>query len=125
TSPFTQYATTLSRDRRRCNGRLGYPQTTFGRAHDVAARRIALASHFCRSNLSPGAHCWRILPRNEHSLTGETAPMDATPNLDLPYIMGAQAQKHVTHNEAIRKLDALVQLAVLDRDLTAPPTSPA
>lgn len=51
--------------------------------------------------------------------------MDATPNLDLPYIMGAQAQKHVTHNEAIRKLDALVQLTVLDRDLTEPPVSPS
>lgn len=51
--------------------------------------------------------------------------MDATPNLDLPYIMGAQAQKHVTHNEAIRRLDAVVQLAVLDRDLATPPVSPA
>ncbi|MGE0766705.1 MAG: DUF2793 domain-containing protein [Hyphomicrobiaceae bacterium] len=51
--------------------------------------------------------------------------MDATPNLDLPYIMAAQAQKHVTHNEAIRVLDAIVQLAVLDRDLDAPPASPA
>jgi hypothetical protein len=51
--------------------------------------------------------------------------MDDTPNLVLPYIMAAQAQKHVTHNEAIRALDALVQLAVLDRDLSAPPVSPA
>src|SRR5690606_33195949 len=32
---------------------------------------------------------------------------------------------HVTHNEAIRSLDALVHLAVLDRDLSAPPASPA
>jgi hypothetical protein len=47
-----------------------------------------------------------------------------TPNLNFPYIMAAQAQKHVTHNEAIRALDAIVQLAVLDRDLTAPPVSP-
>ena len=50
--------------------------------------------------------------------------MDSTPNLDLPYIAAAQAQKHVTHNEAIRALDAIVQLAVLDRDLAAPPASP-
>lgn len=35
-----------------------------------------------------------------------------------------KAQKHVTHNEALRRLDALVQLAVADRDLTAPPASP-
>lgn len=39
--------------------------------------------------------------------------------------MAAQAQKHITHNEAIRALDALVQLSVLDRSLTAPPGSPA
>lgn len=51
--------------------------------------------------------------------------MSATPNLGLPYIDAGQAQKHVTHNEALRYLDALVQLAVLDRDLTAPPSSPA
>lgn len=50
--------------------------------------------------------------------------MDQTPNLSLPYILAAQAQKHVTHNEAVRALDALVQLTVLDRDLTAPPGAP-
>lgn len=50
--------------------------------------------------------------------------MDTTPNLDLPYIFAAQAQKHVTHNEAIRQLDALVQLGVLDRHLGSPPGSP-
>ena len=50
--------------------------------------------------------------------------MDTT-NLKLPYLLASQAQKHVTHNEALRLLDGLVQLAVLDRDLTAPPGSPA
>ena len=47
--------------------------------------------------------------------------MDQTTNLKLPYIMPSQAQKHVTHNEAIRALDALVQLCVLDRDLSRHP----
>ena len=47
--------------------------------------------------------------------------MTDTANLRLPCIEGSQAQKHVTHNEALRILDTLVQLAVLDRDLTAPP----
>lgn len=51
--------------------------------------------------------------------------MDITANLALPYILASQAQKHVTHNEAIRALDALVQLTVADRDLTTPPGSPA
>lgn len=50
--------------------------------------------------------------------------MDRTPNLDLPYILPSQAQKHVTHNEAIRTLDAVVQLSVADRDLAVPPISP-
>jgi len=50
--------------------------------------------------------------------------VDDTQNLKLPYILAAQAQKHVTHNEALRALDSIVQLAVLDRDLTTPPTSP-
>jgi len=47
--------------------------------------------------------------------------MSATILLDLPYIAAGQAQKHVTHNEALRRLDALVLLAVIDRDLAAPP----
>jgi hypothetical protein len=51
--------------------------------------------------------------------------MDSSPNLTLPYIVAAQAQKHVTHNEALRGLDALVQLMVLDKDLSSPPGSPA
>ncbi|MBR3369149.1 MAG: DUF2793 domain-containing protein [Rhodobacteraceae bacterium] len=41
--------------------------------------------------------------------------------LSLPYIQPAQAQKHVTHNEALRVLDVLVQLSVASRTLTLPP----
>ncbi|WP_299866611.1 DUF2793 domain-containing protein [uncultured Hoeflea sp.] len=50
--------------------------------------------------------------------------MDATPNLSLPLIAAAQAQKHVTHNEALAALDALVQLSVADRTRTLPPPNP-
>lgn len=50
--------------------------------------------------------------------------MDQTPNLALPYILAAQAQKHVTHNEAIRALDALTQISVASRTLTTPPATP-
>ena len=46
-----------------------------------------------------------------------------TPHLSLPYLAAAQAQKHVTHNEALRLADALIQLSVLSR-LTIPPVSP-
>ena len=47
-----------------------------------------------------------------------------TPNLALPLLAAAQAQKHVTVNEALSRLDGLVQLVVRDRDLTTPPVSP-
>ncbi len=36
-------------------------------------------------------------------------------HLLLPYIQGGQAQKHVTHNEALRTLDTVVQLSVMAR----------
>ncbi|WP_288587646.1 DUF2793 domain-containing protein [uncultured Methylobacterium sp.] len=52
-------------------------------------------------------------------------PDAITANLSLPLMAAAQAQKHVTHNEALVGLDTLVQLAVLDKDLTAPPANPA
>jgi hypothetical protein len=42
---------------------------------------------------------------------------DATTHLLLPYVLAAQAQKHITHNEALRILDGLVQ-----RTQMLPPT---
>lgn len=50
--------------------------------------------------------------------------MTDTANLGLPFIEGSQAQKHVTHNEALRILDAVIQVAVLDADRMAPPADP-
>lgn len=50
--------------------------------------------------------------------------MSETTHLALPYLAAAQAQKHVTHNEALARLDVLVQLAVADATLTVPPASP-
>ncbi|MDF3415052.1 DUF2793 domain-containing protein [Sulfitobacter sp. M57] len=44
-----------------------------------------------------------------------------SPTLSLPYIQPAQAQKHVTHNEALRILDAVTQLSVISTTLTTPP----
>ncbi|MDP1556622.1 MAG: DUF2793 domain-containing protein [Hyphomonas sp.] len=51
--------------------------------------------------------------------------MTETPNLTLPYLQSQQAQKHVTLNETLRRLDALVQLSVLSRTLASEPESPA
>ncbi|MGV6871741.1 DUF2793 domain-containing protein [Pseudochelatococcus sp. B33] len=50
--------------------------------------------------------------------------MSETTKLRLPLLAAAQAQKHVTHNEALQRLDALLHLEVLDRDLAAPPSGP-
>ena len=50
--------------------------------------------------------------------------MDHTARLPLPFIMPQQAQKHVTHNEALQALDMLVQPVVESRALTTPPPSP-
>ncbi|MEI9887051.1 MAG: DUF2793 domain-containing protein [Rhizomicrobium sp.] len=49
----------------------------------------------------------------------------STPRAALPLLAAAQAQKHVTHNEALLQLDALLFARFVDRDLTAPPSSPA
>lgn len=50
---------------------------------------------------------------------------DATPRLGLPYLATAQAQKHVTVNEGLGLLDALVQTAAQSRSLAAQPPTPA
>lgn len=47
-----------------------------------------------------------------------------TTKLKLPELTASQSQKHVTHNEALFFLDTLVQLAVIDKDLSTPPGSP-
>lgn len=49
---------------------------------------------------------------------------DTSPNLALPYLLPAQAQKHVTHNEALQRLDAVTQLVVEAFGATTPPGSP-
>jgi len=50
---------------------------------------------------------------------------DETANLMLPYLLASQAQKHVTVNESLARLDGLVQLAVQSRTITAQPGGPA
>jgi hypothetical protein len=50
--------------------------------------------------------------------------MTETIRLTLPLVDAAQAQKHVTHNEALALLDAIVHLALAGLDLNAPPAVP-
>ncbi|MEQ8898431.1 MAG: DUF2793 domain-containing protein [Roseovarius sp.] len=49
---------------------------------------------------------------------------DITARLDLPLIQPSQAQKHVTHNEALQVLDGLVQAALEETGANAPPFEP-
>jgi hypothetical protein len=50
--------------------------------------------------------------------------MTQSARLGLPFILPNQAQKHITHNEAVAALDTLVQPVVEARTLLAPPASP-
>lgn len=50
--------------------------------------------------------------------------MSNTSNLVLPYLAVGQAQKHVTVNETLRKLDAIIQLSVVSATTTAEPSTP-
>jgi len=47
-----------------------------------------------------------------------------TEKLSLPYLASNQAQKHVTVNEALRRLDGLVQIALASRGENTPPDAP-
>lgn len=51
--------------------------------------------------------------------------MDFSPRFSLAYVKPQQAQKHVTVNEALRRLDAVVSLAVKSREIAAEPAAPA
>jgi hypothetical protein len=50
--------------------------------------------------------------------------MSSSSNLALPYLAAGQAQKHVTVNETLRKLDALIQLAPVSATTTTQPSAP-
>ncbi len=49
--------------------------------------------------------------------------INATPKLKLPYILTAQAQKEVTHNDALNRLDMFTKPTVLAMDINTPPPS--
>lgn len=58
------------------------------------------------------------------SLPGLFSEMSNTSNLQLPYLAVGQAQKHVTVNESLRRLDAIVQLSVVSSTTDAQPGAP-
>ncbi|MGC6535298.1 MAG: DUF2793 domain-containing protein [Parvibaculales bacterium] len=54
-----------------------------------------------------------------------SASATTTPHFNLDYLLPEQAQKHVTLNDALRRLDGLVQLSVVARNATSPPDTPS
>jgi hypothetical protein len=50
--------------------------------------------------------------------------MSQTPHFQLDYLLPEQAQKHVTLNDGLRRLDGLVQLSVVNRTQAQPPEAP-
>lgn len=49
--------------------------------------------------------------------------MTNTYNFALPLVQAAQAQKHVTVNEALARMDAVAQMRLIDTDVTSPPVA--
>ncbi|BDW85007.1 DUF2793 domain-containing protein [Roseicyclus marinus] len=50
--------------------------------------------------------------------------MTDTPRLSLPLLSPSQAQKHVTVNEALARIDGLTQLTLVSIDVATPPVVP-
>ena len=50
--------------------------------------------------------------------------MASTPHIGLTLVEQAQAQKEVTVNMALMRIDALLNMGVIDKDLSDPPASP-
>ncbi len=51
-------------------------------------------------------------------------PSNQSARLDLPYLAAGQLQKHVTVNQALTRLDALAQTAVVSRTVAVQPGDP-
>jgi hypothetical protein len=49
---------------------------------------------------------------------------EATSRLNLPLMAAGQSQKEMTHNEALLRIDLLVQAVVMSGPQSAPPTNP-
>jgi hypothetical protein len=65
-----------------------------------------------------------IIGKNSYFNRSLMMTQDATEILGLPLIAAGQAQKHVTVNEALTMLDAMVQLTVSSAEITQPPANP-
>ena len=81
--------------------------------------RFFTANGTARSGNAPFMGARRYWP--DHIYQKVHLMSQSSPRLNLPLIQGGQAQKHVTHNEAVEQLDLLVQLVVQDFVTETPP----
>lgn len=51
--------------------------------------------------------------------------MATTPNLTVTLLESSQSQKEITVNEALQRLDAVLNMHALDKDLSTPPATPS
>ena len=85
--------------------------------------RFFTATGTARSGNAPFTGAPRYCPH--HIYQKVHLMSQSSPRLNLPLIQGGQAQKHVTHNEAVEQLDLLVQLVVQDFATGTPPGTAA
>lgn len=50
--------------------------------------------------------------------------MEQSSRFGLPFMISGQAQREITHNEALISLDVICQCVVLSKSLTSPPPQP-
>lgn len=51
--------------------------------------------------------------------------MANTPRLSMPYLIAGQAQKEISHNDALNDMDSLAQISVINKTTATPPATPA
>lgn len=51
--------------------------------------------------------------------------MANSPRLGLPYLVAGQAQKELSHNDALNDLESLAQISVINRTTSTPPATPS
>lgn len=71
--------------------------------------------------ITPILSTWRRASLSSDEASTKGTAVEQSELLKLPYIMPSQAQKHITHNEAVRMLDALVHIRVADTGRVDPP----
>src|SRR5262249_4668949 len=107
--PDPAFSRTLDEWRNRCAAAKTLWFSSVRTQHHVSGGSASQARRLFRSAINPTEFRAGL----DSSEIGALAMTEATANLTLPFLISGQAQKHVTVNESLLRLDALVQLAVV------------